>query len=185
MTDIVWGAGIVVNGVRPDWLEDDEYITIKQYGGDWIDYGPKQTAQDWYWPPIKFIKLPADHPYYTAQKSLEKELDGVVNRISLEADRASDFSNLHYVKLRLILNEAYEQAATGKGAERHANGKSWDEQPIAEIGRMVGIGFNTGQAIKKLQESSRMEPDAAVRELLGAIVYAASAIMLIREKGEA
>lgn len=87
----------------------------------------------------------------------------------------------NYDILRSILNEAYDQAATGKGRERHANGKPWDEQPIAEIGRMVGTGFNTGQAIKKLQESSRMEGEIAVRELLGAIVYAASAIMLIRE----
>lgn len=87
-----------------------------------------------------------------------------------------------YENLRSILDEAYEQAASGKGKERHANGKPWEEQPIAEIGRMVGVGFNTGQAIKKLQESTRMEPEAACRELLGAIVYAASAIMLIREK---
>jgi hypothetical protein len=83
--------------------------------------------------------------------------------------------------LRDVLNEAYQQAANGKGKERHANGNAWLNQPIFEIGRMVGVGFNTGQAIKKLQESSRMEPDAAVRELLGAIVYAASAIQLIRE----
>ena len=87
----------------------------------------------------------------------------------------------NYDILRKILDEAYDQAATGKGKERHANGKPWDEQPIAEIGRMVGTGFNTGQAIKKLQESSRMEGETAVRELLGSIVYAASAIMLIRE----
>lgn len=88
----------------------------------------------------------------------------------------------HYSALRDILNEAYEQAANGKGKERHSNGSSFERQPIAEIGRMVGVGFNMGQAIKKLQESSRMEPDAACRELLGAIVYAASAIMIIREK---
>lgn len=87
-----------------------------------------------------------------------------------------------YQALRDVLDEAYEQAANGKGKERHANGNAWLNQPIFEIGRMVGVGFNTGQAIKKLQESSRMEPDAAVRELLGTIVYAASAIQLIREK---
>ena len=86
-----------------------------------------------------------------------------------------------YYDLAAILQEAFNQASEGKGKERHANGKPWRLQPIAEIGRMVGVGFNTGQAIKKLQESSRMKPDAAVRELLGAIVYAASAIMLIRD----
>lgn len=88
----------------------------------------------------------------------------------------------HYATLRDILNEAYDQAATGKGKERHANDRPWSAQPIAEIGRMVGVGFNLGQAMKKLQEASRMEGEVAVRELLGAIVYAASAIMLVREK---
>lgn len=88
----------------------------------------------------------------------------------------------HYTTLRDILNEAYDQAATGKGKDRHANDRPWSAQPIAEIGRMVGVGFNLGQAMKKLQEASRMEGEAAVRELLGAIVYAASAIMLIREQ---
>ena len=43
----------------------------------------------------------------------------------------------NYDILRSILNEAYDQAATGKGRERHANGKPWDEQPIAEIGRIA------------------------------------------------
>lgn len=88
----------------------------------------------------------------------------------------------HYAILSDILGEAYGQAATGKGKERHANGRPWSAQPIAEIGRMVGVGFNLGQAMKKLQEASRMEGETAARELLGAIVYAASAIMLIREK---
>ena len=88
----------------------------------------------------------------------------------------------HYATLRDILNEAYDQAAIGKGVERHANGRPWSAQPIAEIGRMVGVGFNLGQAMKKLQEASRMEGETAVHELLGAIVYAASAIMLIREQ---
>lgn len=94
-------------------------------------------------------------------------------------DKTTDYD--HYTTLRDILDEAYDQAATGKGKERHANDRPWSAQPIAEIGRMVGVGFNLGQAMKKLQEASRMEGETAVRELLGAIVYAASAIMLIRD----
>lgn len=114
----------------------------------------------------RLFRLPTDHWFYKGFNSIEVSP-----------------KNNDYNTLQSILNEAYEQAANGKGKERHANGKPWEKQPIAEIGRMVGVGFNTGQAIKKLQESSRMEPDAACRELLGAIVYAASAIMLIREDG--
>ena len=93
-----------------------------------------------------------------------------------------------YMVLRCILDEAYEQAAEGKGKERHAGDKPFLRQPIMEIGRMVGEGYNMGQAMKKLQEAEtllRLEGkgvEAAVRELLGAIVYTASAVILLREK---
>jgi hypothetical protein len=87
----------------------------------------------------------------------------------------------HYAPLRRALDLALEQAAEGKGKERHANDKPFDQQPMMEIGRMVGHGFCLGQAIKKAQESSRMEPDAAKRELLGAINYLAGAYLLLEE----
>ena len=38
------------------------------------------------------------------------------------------------------------------------------------------------QAMKKAQESSRMEPDRAIAELLGAINYLASAVLIIEEQ---
>ena len=90
-----------------------------------------------------------------------------------------------YGALRGILDEAYNQSAKGKGLERHGNGKAWTEQPILAITRDTGIGFPTGQAIKKVTEAvgmlGRGEGDAAARELLGAIVYTAAAIHFIRE----
>ena len=86
-----------------------------------------------------------------------------------------------YQGLQRVLQLALEQASAGKGNERHANGKPFDEQPMMEIGRMVGHGFCLGQAIKKAQESSRMQPDAAQRELLGAINYLAGAYLLLEE----
>lgn len=90
-----------------------------------------------------------------------------------------------YEPLRDALQEAYDQSARGKGVQRHANGRDFDRQPIMEIGRMVGPGFQLGQAMKKIQEASgminRAEGGAAIRELLGAIVYAAAAINLVRE----
>jgi hypothetical protein len=93
-----------------------------------------------------------------------------------------------YGPLASILQEAYEQAAGGKGKERHANGKPFLDQPIMEIARMVGVGFQTGQVQKKVQEATSMfgrgQAEAAVRELLGAINYAAAAIILIREQQE-
>ena len=90
-----------------------------------------------------------------------------------------------YGALRGILDEAYNQSAKGKGLERHGNGRAWTEQPILAITRDTGIGFPTGQAIKKVTEAvgmlGRGEGDAAARELLGAIVYTAAAIHFIRE----
>ena len=90
-----------------------------------------------------------------------------------------------YDPLASALADALEQASEGKGKERHANGRPFDRQPIMEIGRMVGLGYPTGQAQKKIQEAvgmaGRCERDAAERELLGAIVYCAAAVLLVRE----
>lgn len=91
-----------------------------------------------------------------------------------------------YEPLAEVLQLALDQAQSGKGKERHANGRPFDRQPIMEIGRMVGLGYPTGQAKKKIQEavgmSNRDEADRAVNELLGAIIYSAAAILLIREQ---
>ena len=93
-----------------------------------------------------------------------------------------------YAALRAILDEAFEQSASGKGAERHANGQPWDEQPINTIAATVGVGFPAGQAIKKLSEAVGMlrrgQSDAARREVLGAIVYAAAMVRHIDGGGQ-
>lgn len=95
--------------------------------------------------------------------------------------RRAEEENDGYQPLRRVLDLALDQSANGKGKERHANDKPFDRQPMLEIGRMVGHGFCLGQAIKKAQEASRMEPDAAQRELLGAINYLAGAYLLLEE----
>ena len=48
-----------------------------------------------------------------------------------------------YDALAKILQLALDQVQAGKGKERHANGRSFDKQPIMEIGRMVGTGYTT------------------------------------------
>lgn len=90
--------------------------------------------------------------------------------------------------LAAVLTEAYNQAASGKGRERHARDKPFLRQPILEIGRMLSSADGEiFQVIKKAQEASGMvergQPDRAVAELLGAINYAAAAVILIRERG--
>lgn len=91
-----------------------------------------------------------------------------------------------YAALRSVLDLAYEQSSSGKGKNRHANGKPFLQQPIMEIGRMVGIGYQLGQAMKKAQEAggmaSRGEISAAQAELLGAINYLAAAHIQLGEQ---
>ena len=88
-----------------------------------------------------------------------------------------------YSDLKRVLGLALEQASGGKGAQRHGQGKPFDRQPMMEISRMLN-GSPIGcmyQAIKKTQEASRMDVDAAQRELLGAINYLAGAYLLLEE----
>ena len=91
-------------------------------------------------------------------------------------------SELKYLLLWNTLRDALEQAAFGKGKARHQkNDEPFEEQPICMFARRVGIGFPLGQAMKKIDEAARMEPEAAVNELLGAINYLCSAVIIIRE----
>jgi len=82
-----------------------------------------------------------------------------------------------YSRLRGVLDMAYDQAAHGKGKERHACGEPFHRQQIVEIANRVGLGFPLGQAVKKIQECQRLEKDPAINELLGAIVYLAAAVI--------
>lgn len=83
-----------------------------------------------------------------------------------------------YKTLSDVLERAYAQAAHGKGKERHAQGQPFDRQPMQTISQLVGScdGLRY-QAIKKIQEAARLDHDAAIRELLGAINYIAGAII--------
>lgn len=88
-----------------------------------------------------------------------------------------------YFSLSLVLQRAWEQAALGKGAARHGQNLPFEEQPMLAITRT--LGSHAGllyQAAKKAQESQRMDKDAAVAELLGAINYLAGAIIYLEEK---
>jgi hypothetical protein len=83
-----------------------------------------------------------------------------------------------YKSLSDVLERAYQQAAHGKGKDRHAQGQPFDKQPMQTISQLVGScdGLRY-QAIKKIQEAARLDHDAAIRELLGAINYIAGAII--------
>lgn len=72
------------------------------------------------------------------------------------------------------IERALTQITSGKGKARHSGGKDFDDQPIMTIPDIVGEGFLLGQALKKIEESQRLENMSAVAELLGAICYLAA-----------
>ena len=93
---------------------------------------------------------------------------------------------LPYCRLFVVLFKALQQASEGKGKERHAEeNENFEDQVICEIGKRLGIGYNLGQAVKKTYEVKNIDDvDAKINELLGAINYIASAIILLEEERE-
>lgn len=89
-----------------------------------------------------------------------------------------------YETLKLVLEQAFEQATAGKGAERHARGNPFEEQHMQTISSMLGSDRGMAfQAIKKLTEGLDFtEPDRRERELLGVIVYVAGIIVWHRKQ---
>lgn len=93
-----------------------------------------------------------------------------------------------YWPLATVLCAAYAQAEGGKGKERHALGDPFLNQPIMSIGRLLkSADGEVYQSMKKMREGLQMakrgKHDAAIREFLGAINYAAAAAILLAEEG--
>lgn len=85
-----------------------------------------------------------------------------------------------YESLYAVLFRALDQAQAGKGAERHAQGQPFDQQPMQSLIKLYGPGFALGQAAKKSQEALRLPTrDRQVAELLGAINYIAGAVIAL------
>ena len=87
-----------------------------------------------------------------------------------------------YESLGHVLQMAVDQAANGKGKERHACGEPFDQQKICRISRFLGVGFALGQAEKKIEESVRLDGEAGQAELLGAINYVAAGLIVMAEE---
>lgn len=86
-----------------------------------------------------------------------------------------EFSWPGYETLHGVFIKAIVRAAIEKGKERHADGNTFDKQPICEICRKVGIGFALGQAMKKIPEALVVQEKV---ELLDAINYLAAAYIV-------
>ena len=82
-----------------------------------------------------------------------------------------------YESLASVLERAYNQAARGKGKERHAKDQPFHEQVMQVGAQHFGTGALLFQAFKKSEESQRLPHERAVAELLGAINYLAGAVI--------
>ena len=85
-----------------------------------------------------------------------------------------------YARLRAVLDAAYEQAATGKGDIRHGDARPFEGQIGCWINRHFR-GHALGQAMKKIDESRRLDTAPAIRELLGAIVEISKEIITLQD----
>jgi|GEM_PF-1299642 len=84
-----------------------------------------------------------------------------------------------YESLRDVLEAAYDQAARGKGKERHAQDLPFHEQRMQSISRLIGSERGMAyQVCKKVTEGMDLStPEARRRELLGAINYIAGILI--------
>jgi hypothetical protein len=93
-----------------------------------------------------------------------------------------------YECLSDALIEALERAQTSKGKDRHApSGEIFKDQIIFWIERLK-LGFQRGQAVKKLVESvvleSRGDKEGALAECLDAVVYICAHAIVLKEEME-
>lgn len=86
-----------------------------------------------------------------------------------------------YQRLAKVLVAAYDQAARGKGKERHANDLPFHEQPMLSISELLGTPAGLAyQVCKKVQEALNMPTlSQQTRELYGAINYAAGIVIYL------
>jgi hypothetical protein len=83
-----------------------------------------------------------------------------------------------------VVIDAIRQAALGKGERHGGSATPFLEQQWRLLAKHHGVGFLTGQAAKKLNEAALAfnaggARDAFEREVLGAIVYSAMAVLYV------
>ena len=188
--DGAWGwYNVTPTKAAREWLVTDTWSPARGYVRDAHDRGwiatleprPTDTGDDWPGHTSPEARSIEDEPPEIDAETLRMFHEGVQ---SGEVNVVADVPG--YESLRRVLDAAYEQAARGKGRERHAlDGAGFDNQPMQRLIDAHGLGFATGQACKKAEEADGLRSqDAARRELLGAIVYLAGAIVWMDRQEE-
>lgn len=92
-----------------------------------------------------------------------------------------------YLPLLRTFLGALEQAAYGKGRERHANDLPFIEQPILTMAHMLDSDAGLAQQVIKKTVEARSLPtkQARINELRGALVYAAAMVLFEEMYGRA
>lgn len=117
----------------------------------------------------------------TLRKSHDEQRFVVESDTGSKRDQGGLLQAEGYGALAKVLERAFDQSARGKGKERHSRGEEFTQQVIIEGARRFGTGAMLFQAFKKSEESQRLPKEMAVKELLGAIVYLAAAVIVLEE----
>lgn len=101
--------------------------------------------------------------------------------------RFADVCEANYLQLALVLQRAHDQAAYGKGKDRHANDLPFHEQRMLSISRLLdspdGMAY---QVLKKVTEGLELpSTERKVAKLLGAINYLAGIVIFLEAKDSA
>lgn len=127
------------------------------------------------------VKAAKQQQYELTMEADESGFPSVMFRFKNKKDR-DDYLPL----LRTFLG-ALEQAAYGKGRERHANDLPFTEQPILTMARMLDSDAGLAQQVIKKTIEARSLPtkQARINELRGTLVYAAAMILFEEMYGRA
>ena len=128
------------------------------------------------------VKAPKKQQQYElTMEADESGFPSVMFRFKNKKDR-DDYLPL----LRTFLG-ALEQAAYGKGRERHANDLPFVEQPILTMAHMLDSDAGLAQQVIKKTVEARSLPtkQARINELRGTLVYAAAMILFEEMYGRA
>lgn len=138
-------------------------------------------------PPVPPAPMKRPNTAFYQQTHGRDVSDSYISRLKDELTEGK----LHWVRsvrgyddLFNVLALAYDQAARGKGKERHANDKPFNQQPLMQLADKFGTGFLLGQASKKLEECTGLPYGQDVKEILGAIVYSCAAAMHLELEAE-
>lgn len=124
-------------------------------------------------------RYPTDHELIVAARDMLRAYMSDEDRPAVEYLFKSFKDHDDYAGLAAVLLGALEQAAYGKGRERHANDLPFEDQPMNAICDILGSPEGMAyQVTKKVAEALKMPTyEQQERELFGAINYTAGIII--------